>query len=545
MSNKNNAFVKQAAILASAGIIARILGFAYRVPLMRIIGDRGNGIGGAGHMLFLLFLIMSSAGLPVAISKMVSERVARGRPDEAHRVFRVSLVVATLSGLFFSLVLFFGADLIVRIINQPESYYTLLALTPTVFLVSIMAVFRGYFQGLQNASPSAMSQLIEQILSAIFSILLAWLMMRIVTPFEYGGEPVIFGAAGAQAGKSVGALAGLAFILGYYLLKRNNIMKGISFYSVGSLETKQPTLSITRELLGIAIPLILGTAIFSISNIIDVAMVRPRLEASGIIDPAYVEILYGQLVGKYVTITNVPVAISTAIAIAAIPSIAASIVKREQQAVNEKINTSIRLAMLITIPAAVGIGVLANPILLLLFPTQPDGGALLAVGSVSIIFLALYQILAGMLQAVGKLHIPVMAAFIGASLKIPLNFILIANPNIRIVGAVISTIVCYSVASAICWHFFTKHVKLKIDLVNTFLKPAAAALAMGVGCFVIYHVTYFITRHNAPATILAVVVGLGLYMVFLLLIRGLRKNDVQLLPKGHKLADVLERRGWL
>jgi len=543
--NKNNAFVRQAAILAGAGLITKLLGFAYRVALTGVIGDYGIGIGGIAFYIYMFFWVMSSAGLPVAISKMVSERVAGGRPDEARRVFHIALFVAALLGVTFSLILFFGSGLIVTLMGWPRSYYALLSLTPTVFFVAIMAVFRGYFQGMQNTVPTALSQLIEQLFNAVFSVLLALLMLRHTLPYEYGGDPVAMGAAGGQLGTSVGAFAGLAFILGYYLYKRRHINKSIHFYSIGNTDKKQSIGSIVRELAFITIPIIMGTAIFTISNIIDGIMVRPRLIASGIVSDSVISELVGQLVGKYVTITNVPVMVSTALAIAAIPSIAASIVKREHQAVTEKTNTAMRLSMLITIPAAVGIGVLANPILRLLFPTQPGGGSLLMVGSISIIFLALYQILAGMLQAIGKLHIPVIAAFIGASLKIPLNYVLIANPNLRIVGAVISTIVCYVVASAICWYFFTKHVKFKINLTSTFIKPAIAAFGMGLGIFVAYYTAYFLTGVNALATILSVLIGMALYVSFLLLIGGLRKSDVQLLPAGHRICAALERRHWL
>ena len=543
--DKRTAFVRQAAILAVSATIVRIMGFAYRLPLTHIIGDEGNGIGGIGHTIYLFFFILSSAGLPVAISKMVSERIAAGRPDEARRVFHISLAVAFLLGSVLTGVLALSSEFIVNMVGSHRSYYALLALAPTVFVVSVMSVFRGYFQGMQNTAPTAMSQLIEQLFLAVFSVLLAYVFMQMALPYEYGGDPVAYGAAGGQLGKSIGALAGLMFIGGYYLHKRREINQSIHYYTVGQKNKRQGAFSIVRELGFIAVPLILGTAIFSMSNIIDMVMVQRRLEVAGIMDGAMREALYGQLVGKYVTITNLPVGISTALAIVAIPSIAASIIKRNHKDVNEKINTAIRISMLISIPSAVGIGVLANQILLLMFPSHPEGGTLLAVGSISILFLAFYQIIAGMLQAVGKLHIPVIAAFVGAFIKIPLNFVLIAHPSINIVGAVISTTVCYAVASGICWHFFKKYIKFRIDIANTFIKPAAAAIGMGLCCFIFYHMLYYIGLGNAFSTISAIIFGVVVYFAFLLMLGGLRRNDVRLLPMGSRICAALERRGLI
>jgi stage V sporulation protein B len=550
---KSNMFVKQAAIFAGAGILTRILGFAYRMPLTHLIGDEGNGINAIGFDVYMFFLVMSSAGLPVAISKMVSERNAVGRPDEAHRVFRTALIVAAVLGLISSLMIFFGSRFIVSFLDE-RSYYALVVLTPTVFIVAIMAVFRGYFQGMQNAAPTALSQLIEQLLNAIFSVFLAYLLMNTATPYSHGGDPVAMGAAGSTAGTGIGAFAGLVFIMGLYYLKRREIADRIDFYSVGAKGGRQPAGSIAKELMVIAIPIILGTAIFTFSNLIDAFMIMGRLEASGVADPDVRVALFGQLKGKYVTITNLPVAISTAFAMAAIPSIAASVVMRERKIVNDKINTAIRISMLITIPFSVGIGVFANQILQLLFPSYPEGGILLTVGAISIIFLALYQILAGTLQAIGALHVPVVAALAGALLKIPMNYILIGNPNIRVTGAVISTIACYSLASAICWNSLQKRSRAVLDWKNILIKPAAASAVMGMGSFVIYYTIVFMFPSvrggmpvpylgNALALIIAAAAAVTFFAAYLLMLGGVKKSDVRLLPMGKKLADVLEKKG--
>jgi len=287
MSSKTS-FVKQAAILAMASLIVRFIGFLYRLPLTDIIGDVGNAVYGRAYTFYIFLLILSSAGLPAAISKMVSERIARNEPANAYRVFRVSLVVSGTAGLIAALILGFGArqiaalvdptpSLIVSAINfindeavsignsavfgpVPEvvlsSMYAIMTLAPTVFVVALMSAFRGYFQGLRNNVPTAASQVIEQIFNAVFSVLMAYILMR------YGVE---FAAAGGTIGTGVGALAGLALIAFIYFIGRK------SFLRVPRTRTKsEPIANIVRELLKTALPIIAGVAIFSITNIIDI-----------------------------------------------------------------------------------------------------------------------------------------------------------------------------------------------------------------------------------------------------------------------------------
>lgn len=537
-ANKST-FVKQAAILAAAGILVRVLGFLYRLPLTNMIGNEGNGIYAIGYNVYNFFLIMSSAGLPVAISRMVAERITKGRPDEAHRVFKIAMLLSGTLGFAAMLIMFFRTEFILGFFEDSErSYQALVMLAPTVFIVSIMAVFRGYFQGLQSTVPTAISQLVEQVFNAVFSVLLAYLFMKNAAMLE-GGDVIAQGAAGGTAGTGIGALAGLVFLIAFYYVVRPVIFKDIN--SVGREKKRQPAKSVMREILKIAIPVIAGTAVFSISSLIDSAMVTNRLLASGILDKAERLDLFGQLTGKYITITTLPVSISTSLATAAIPSVVASVVRKDRDAVNAKINTSMRIAMIISIPAAVGIGVLADQILLLLYPNTPDGGMLLKVGSASIIFLALTLIITGMLQGIGKVVIPVVGATCGALVKIPLNYFLIANPNIRIIGAVISTICCYVTASAIGWYFLSKYTKTRLDLSGILIKPLIAATGMGLACFVSYYTIYYIYPSNTICTLLSIAVSIVAYFVFLLLIRGLKRGDVLLFPMGEKMVAILEK----
>ncbi|MBS5951615.1 MAG: polysaccharide biosynthesis protein, partial [Clostridium sp.] len=293
-------FIKQAAILAIASLLVRLLGFLYRLPLTNMLGDEGNGIYSAGFYLYNFFLVMSSAGLPAAISKIVSEKVALEEYRNVKKTFKISLILSSTVGLIFSIVMFVSARFFCNIIGSPDSYYTILTLSPTVFIVSVMSVFRGYFQGLGTTVPTALSQVIEQIFNAIFSIYLAYLLVGISLPL---------GAAGGTMGTGIGALAGLIYILMVFLNRKRYINRKLS------KKTHKYRVESNREIaikiIKTAAPIIAGTAIFSMTNLIDMQMVNSRLTASKAFTDSQVTALYGQLTGKYVTLTTLPVSIST------------------------------------------------------------------------------------------------------------------------------------------------------------------------------------------------------------------------------------------
>ncbi len=506
-NNRKISFVKQAAILAIAGILVRLLGFLYRLPLTELLGDEGNGIYSAGFYLYIFFLVMSSAGLPAAISKIVSEKYSLGEYKNVKKVFKVSLIIASFGGAFFSVIMFFSAKWFCDLIGSPQSYYAILTLSPTVFIVSVISVFRGYFQGIGTTVPTAISQIIEQIFNAVFSIYLAYVLV---------GIGIEFGAAGGTAGTGIGAFAGLIYISILFLRRKKDINK-------------------------IAIPIIAGTAIFSMTNLIDMQMVNRRLAFSGAFSESEITALYGQLTGKYVTITTLPVSISTALATAVIPSIASSVIKKDKKGVKEKISTTLRLTMIISIPAAIGIGVLSNEILKLLFPSYSDGGNLLRWGSISIIFLALYQILTGILQGLGKMKAPAKNALIGSLIKIPINYILIAIPFINVVGAVISTTFCYIVASILNLKELKKCTNVLIDYKSIFLKPIIASLIMGIVCYFSNKFLYNLTQNNSISTLISIIIGILTYLVALALIKGFKREDLKLMPMGNIIIKILDK----
>lgn len=530
-SKQRSSFVKQAAILAAASLIVRFIGFLYRFPMSNLIGDEGNAIYGAGYQVYNFLLILSSAGLPAAIGKMVSERLALKEYKNAHKVFTAALIGSgTISFIFMVIMFVFAKKIAVDVCKMPEAAYTLMTLAPTIFIVGIMSVFRGYFQGMGNMIPTAASQIIEQIFNAIFSVLLAWFLI---------GKGVEWGAAGGTAGTGIGAFFGLLVVFFAYnvakpKIKAKTLVPADSYYEESGWE-------IGRTLIFTAVPIIIGTAIYSITNLADMSMVMSRLLDSGSFTYDEALKLYGQLMGKYVVLTTLPVAISTAMATAAVPNIAASAVLGDKEAVERKINLAIKIAMVISIPAAAGMGVLADPILKMLFPSIPEGGDLLAIGSISIIFLALSQIVTGTLQGIGKVKVPAINAAVGAIIKIVLNYFLIVIPSINVKGAIISTIVCYMVASSLNLLALIRATGFTPNLMDAIIKPFFGSVVMGLVCFFGHRQLSLIGLGNTLSTLIVIVVGMGVYGVIMILIKGINKDDLKVIPGGGKIIKICER----
>jgi len=542
-----NFFVRQAAILAAVGILARLLGFLYRIPLTDLIGDEGNAIYSIGYTVYNFFLIMSSAGLPAAISKLVSEKRAIGRHDQAHRIFFIALIMAATLGIISTAAIFLFAPQFTSFFGRPEATLALQMLAPTVFIFAIMATVRGYFQGMNSTVPTALSQLIEQIFNAIFSIVLAHAMWNFAT--QYGHSQIVYGAAGGTAGTTVGAIAGFIVISGLYFIARPDILRN-KRNSWRRTRARNQHLDdersgqIAQKIFVTSSTIIAGTAIFSIVGLIDIWLVIDRLYAAGFGESRANELL-GQLAGKFNPITNLPAAISASLALVLIPAIAAAKSRKDWADMHTKINAAFRAAMLITIPIAFGLGILGPQIVALLFPNHPEGGTLFIVGFPSVIFLAFSQISTGVLQAIGKTAIPIFAALVGAIVKIIAGFLLISNPAINIYGAVIGTTLCYLAAALVNMFFLGRYTGISLDFMGMLLKPVYASVAMALSCYTTYHLIHTFLPSNAIATTLSVLVGMVVYGLFMALIRGLKEEDMHVLPKGDKLAKALKNRGFI
>lgn len=531
--DKKGSFIIQASVLAAASLIVRFIGFLYRLPLTELIGDRGNAIYSAGYYIYTFLLILSSAGLPAAISRLVSTRIAKGEYRNAQKIFRVSMIFAGAAGAIGMLVLFFFAEPIAKMVDSPNSVYCLQTLAPTLLIVGVMSVYRGYLQGMNIMTPTAVSQIFEQVFNAVFSVYLAWVLVK---------QSIPLGAAGGTAGTGIGALAGLIVVMIFYNRMKPEIRHNMRIEEKGIYQ--ETTGEAFKKLVVTAFPIIAGTAVFSMTNLIDMKMVMSGLMSSGAFTEAEAEVLYGQLSGKYVTLTTFPVSISSAMATAAIPNIAMAVTVGNKKEVKRKINTALKLAMIISIPAAVGIGVLGDQILRMLFPSYSEGGVLLKVGAISIAFLSFCQIVTGVLQGIGKIQVPVIGALFGAVVKIALNWILIRIPSINVVGAVISTDVCYLVVSIFNVIMLMRYTKTRVNFSGVLIKPTIGSIIMGIGCVIGYKVISLVFG-NTISTLLTIIVAVIIYLLVMIFIRGITEEDLLSIPKGRILVRVFKKIGLL
>jgi len=539
IEKKTGAFVRQAAILIVASLLVRLLGFMYRLPLTHFIGDEGNAFYVSAYTIYTFGLVISfGAALTAAISRLTSERLALGQYRNAFELFKSAMLFSAVSGIIVALFLFFGADGIVRgfglswlqpVLSFPdETAVSIRAIAPGIFLVAILVSFRGFFMGMKTAVPTAVSQVVEQIFKVAFSVFLAYLFLD--------AADLRYAAAGAAAGTVIGVFAALVVVVVFFIKKAQPMVK----------KAREDTASISFEtrfyqikrLFFTALPIVVGLGLVSFANILDLSMSRNRLLASGAFTSSEIYALIGQFSAKFILLTTLPVSLSIALSSAVIPEITSSSVEMDTGAIKKKTNMALRLSMALSIPAAVGLTVLADPIIILLFPSHPEGGLLLRYGASSIIFLAMVQVISGVLHGLGHMWLPAICTFFGLLVKIPLNYFLLVIPSVNILGAVISTIACFAVAACALLVFLYKKTGILPDLRSAFLKPFIASVVMGVVCFFSYTAARMIFQ-NSASVIFAVILGFLSYMLMLSLTGGLHAGDFEALPIPHKIRRLL------
>jgi len=535
MTTKPGSFVRQAAILAAASLFVRFIGFLYRIPLTNLLGDDGIGIYTVAYNVYA-FILISSGAIPAAVSRLVSERIAKGQYGNAHEMFKTAFGFALVAGSIAAIVLWVGAPHFAHFFSNGEHLDSALAmrfLAPAVIVVAMLAVLRGYFQGMKTAVPTAISQVVEQIFNVAFTVLLAFLL--------FDAANMQYAIAGAGIGTGIGAVAGLAVVAFLFFSVAANLRKraNADFHRY----KLEPHYNESRKvqlaaLLQTALPMIIGGGIYSISTIIDMRMINSRMAYPGVFSPDEIEVLFGQFMGKFILLTTLPVSLSMALSTAVIPEITSSSVQMDTDAVRHKTNMALRLCMILSIPSAVGLAVLAYPIIALLFPSHPGGGILLQVGAVSFVFISLTHVLTGTLQGLGHVRLPIIAAFFGVATKIPVNYFLIANARINVLGAVISTIVCFIVAAGIAMFFLYRKTGILPGLTGAIIKPLVSAIGMGMVCYVAYFVIALFAPY-AVATVFALLAGMVSYVLFMCIIKGFRHSDLQAMPLPASVRRLL------
>lgn len=526
---KKSTFLKGAVILGLAGVVVKILGAAFRIPITWIITSEGLGYYQTAYPIYVLLISIATSGFPVAISKMVSARRALGDNRGAYRVFKIIFMILLGMGVITSTVMLFSAKYIVTVMLQnPKAYLALVMLVPAILLVPVMAAFRGYFQGLNNMNPSAISQIAEQFARVIFGVGLA--IMFVPKGLEYG-------AAGATFGATAGAVCGLSVML--YIYYKNKTTRNYELEN-SAIFPREKTSDILTELITIALPIIIGALVMPTMNTIDLALVMRRLVSGGFTH-AQANTMYAQLTGIAATLINLPQVITGAIAISLVPVISSAYAVNDLKRTRENTNLAIRLSLLIGLPCAVGLFVLATPIIGLLYPNEPSSvGGILAIMSIGVVFLSLIQSFTSVLQGIGKAHIPVLNLFIGAGVKFIMTYVLTAIPSLNVKGAAISTVCAYIVAAVLDYFSVKKYLGLKFSARDFLMRPLVTAGIMGIITRLIY-VLIVPVIGNSLATLLAVAVGGLVYVVTLFITKTITREDLQDLPKGKNIIGKLEK----
>lgn len=535
--------VAQGGVLAIAGIIARCIGLIRRIPLTNIIGDIGNGYYGAAYEFYAIVLLLSSYSLPLAVSKLVAARVAKGQYKNARKILYGALLFALCSGgLACFIVLIFANFFSSNIMAEPMSAMAMRVLAPTLLIVAVMGVFRGYFQGLGNMKPTAFSQIIEQIFLVAFSLLGASILFQIGE--KYGNIMMnpnyapSLGAAGATIGCGVGALAGLAFLYFVYRINKPLMQKKcMSDYS----KKEESYLTIIKVIILTVLPVILSTVLYNISNVLDQSIYNHYMMDLGLPDEK--SYCWGVYSGKYKLLTNLPIAIANAMCSAIVPSLTLSVSQNDLLNARSKMSTAIRVTMFITIPSAIGLAVLGKPIVDLLFTGEIDMAAkMLYIGTLSIVFYSLSTLGNGILQGIGKLRVPVINSIISLVLHLGLLVFMLNVLKLGIFSVVLanlffSVIMCVLNFLAI-YHF----IGYKQEFKTTFVIPIFASLIMGAICAGIYYL-FRLFLPEAVACLIAIGIGVIVYMVAMILLKGFSENDWNTIPGGNKILYFLKRIG--
>ncbi len=537
---KKQSFVTGAAVLTASTVIIKILGAVFKIPLSNIIGKAAMGDFGVAYNIYALLLTLSTAGLPVALSRMVSEADALGRRNQVKRTFRVAraafFVLGTCSTLFMLVFSRYLADFMGSVAAEAS----ISVLAPALLFVCLMSAYRGYTQGLGNMVPTSISQIIETLCKVVFGLSAAWILIR-------RGRSGSVGAAGGIFGVTVGTVLGLVYIVlaTLRLDRRDNRPSG----EPDVPESRSATL---KKLIFIGVPIIIGSCVLNLVALVDTKMIYGRLQTALGYSYETARSLYGTYFNSQ-TLYNLPSSFAVPMVTSAIPAIAAYAAERKTKDAAQVLGASLKLMNLLAMPMAVGMGVLAAPLMGGLYgDTDPAAGAILSVLSAAGYGVCIMMVTNAILQAYGHERLPILTIAVGGVCKIAVNYVLLGNPGINIVGAAVGNVACYLVISLLNLLIIRRKAPDCPRLLPLFLRPLLASLLMGGcawGAFVLLRSLFGsmgVLQSGrlfflAPA-VLAVGVGVVTYLVFIVVLKAITKEELELVPKGDKLAKLLRVR---
>lgn len=542
---KGSNYIVQGSILAVASILVRIIGLAYRIPVTRILGPVGNSYYSAAYEVYSMMLLISSFSLPLAVSKLVSARMAKGRVKNAYKVFQCTLVFAIVSGGLGALLIYFGAGFFSDVlVNTPESRLALQVLAPTILVVALMGCMRGYFQGLGSMVPTAVSQIIEQVVNAAVSIGAAWALFRygakLDALFSTKTAAYAYGAAGSTFGTGAGAFVGFLFLV-FVMFAYSRVM------ARRRRQDRRGKVESTKEiyyLLMITIfPVILSTAVYNLSGIIDQGIFK-HLMAYKKYDSMKIDELWGIFSGEYKVLTNVPIAVASAMASSTIPVLTRARVNKDRREMRRKTENAIRFVMIVCIPCAVGLSVLAEPILTLLFGAKSHlqtSAALLQMGTASVVLYGMSTLTNGILQGMDRMRLPVMHAVISLVLHVALLVGLLLGTGLNIYAVVWANIFFAFLMCVLNSRSIAKYMRYRQEVIRTFLIPLASSAVMGAAAYGVYKGLMAAVKNNSAATLIACACAVPVYGIMLLLLKGLKEEELMGFPKGYLVVNLAKK----
>ncbi|MBL0389113.1 polysaccharide biosynthesis protein [Tumebacillus sp. ITR2] len=538
--SERNLFLRGALILGIAGILSKLLGSVYTIFLQNIIGDRGIGLYQMAYPIYSTLLILSTAGFPVAVSKFVAEHIALGDYAGAKKVFRVSSVLLSITGVLFFLVLYFGAGQFADWFGDHEAVYAIKMIAPALLVVPLMSAVRGYFQGWQRMEPTATSQLVEQFVRVGTILALATLILQ----WGYGEA---FAAAGAAFGAFTGGLAGFLTILVFMWTRRHYFRHDARFKNK---VPAQPTWTVVKKLCWYALPVSLGALVVPLMNNVDVITVVNLLKKCGFSQAQATE-MFGLLTGRAFKLMLLPTTFASAIGTALMPAISAAIALRDKRLVSYRMDMAMRLTMLVALPSSVGLALLAEPIDIMLFKNNEGTQAIIAIAAATL-FSSIQLTSSAILQGVGKVYIPVRNLFIGALAKLGFNFLLV--PILGINGAALATVISYLIATFLNMFALYKHTGVVFNLRTMLFRPLLATFFLAVAAYgVVEHLAPYFRQFTSDGRMIAALTAFtamttaGLVYVVALMVTGsVTRTDITAVPKfGPKLAGFFTRLGLL
>ena len=550
---KKQTFLQGTAVLAMATVLVKLMGFLFKVPLNNIIGEDGFGYFNTAYDVYNVLLMISTTGLPVAMSRMISQAQTLGNHAQIKRIYRTSLYVFLTIGMVGSLgMLIFCRQLSVMVTTNENSWAAIAALAPCVLLICLVSAYRGFFQGQSNMTPTSVSQIFEAVTRLVVGLGLAWLVMKLTgeayvraqsivlasgeTAQDYGD--ITLAAGGAILGVTLGSLISVVYL--HHKFRQSN-----QILSLGG-GTAKSTRSTMKELLSIAVPITLGSAGLQIINLFDTMIYMRRLTGA----LQWTEKMADSAKGVYnfcQTVFALPCSFIPTITIAVIPAITASLTRKDLAEAKATSESSVRTMALIAMPCAAGLFVMAEPVIRLLCSTYTEdriqlAATMLAILGLTVIFNSLVLLLNAIMQAHGDVVTPVVNMLIGGIIKIIVNYILVGQPNLNIVGAPIGTFICYISITALDLIAMKRHISARPAIFKNIIRPGLSSAIMGAATFMVYRVLSNAISSWKLACLLSLAFAVVLYAVLVVFLRCLTYEDCMLLPKGEKIAKILRIR---